>query len=153
MAQRLVIVIAALLALAAPAAARQDDPRLERLFVELKAAPAEETRRVEQEIWRVWSQSGSATIDALFAAGIVAMQRRQLDEALTHFSEIVTLDPGFAEGWNKRATVYYLLGDLTHSIADVERTLALEPRHFGALSGATQIYLLQDKPAEALAAL
>ena len=140
-----------LMALAAVGWARQEDPRLEVLFDELRATsdPAR-IAFIEGTIWQVWGESGKPTVDLFYARGVRAMSVREFDDALEFFDAIVGLDPEFAEGWNKRATVYYLMGEYEASIADVERTLALEPRHFGALSGLGMIYLRLDDPARAL---
>jgi tetratricopeptide (TPR) repeat protein len=80
------------------------------------------------------------------------MTRRDLPAALGKFDQIVKIAPGFAEGWNKRATVHYLLGDFAGSLHDIERTLKLEPRHFGALSGRGLVLLELDQQAGALEA-
>ncbi len=138
---------------ALPGAASQDDPRLDALFGKLKStADAAEAQAVEQAIWRVWLDSGDAKIDAIMATGVRAMTFRDHAQALRAFDEMVRLAPGFAEGWNKRATVHYLRGDHDAAAADIERTLALEPRHFGALSGLGLVRLAQGDEAAALAA-
>ena len=94
-----------------------------------------------QAIWQVWSRSGDAAIDRLFARGIEHMQRQELDDALKVFDEIVRRKPAFAEGWNKRATVLFLLGEDERSLRDCDEVLKRNPHHFGALSGAAQIHL------------
>jgi len=121
---------------AGPAAADQDDPRLEALFARLKSAPsAPAAQEVEASIWQIWLQSDDNVIGLLMGQGINAMSRNDMRAALGKFDQIVKLAPNFAEGWNKRATVYFLLEDYGRSVADIQHTLALEPRHFGALSG------------------
>ena len=92
-------------------------------------------------IWQIWSRSGDAAIDRLFARGVEHMQRQSFDEALKVFDEIVRRKPAFAEGWNKRATVHFLLGHDEQSLRDCDEVLKRNPRHFGALSGAGQIHL------------
>ena len=98
----------------------------------------------EQGLWLLWSRSGDAGIDALMARGTEAMQAGRHSEALSVFSEVIEKNPGFAEGWNRRATVYYLAGQPEKSIADCHEVLKRNPRHFGALSGLGQIYLGLD---------
>ena len=133
--------------------AGQDDPRLDGLFSELKAAETmAAVAGIESQIWYIWSLSNDAAVDRILAGGTAAMNNRAYDAALTSFNTIIEMKPEFAEGWNKRATLYYLTGAFARSIADVERTLALEPRHFGALSGLGLINMALDRPAKALAA-
>lgn len=134
-----------------PALADQDDRRLDGLFERLHATgDAAESRGIEQEIWRIWLESDDAVVDRLMRQGMAAMGLRRLELALERFDRIVERAPGFAEGWNKRATVHYLMGDLQASVLDIERTLDLEPRHFGALSGLGLIYDAIDEPRAAL---
>lgn len=102
-------------------------------------------------IWQIWSRSGDAAIDRLFARGVEHMQQQELDEALKVFDEIVRRKPAFAEGWNKRATVLFLLGENERSLRDCDEVLKRNPQHFGALSGAGQIHLRLGQLEQALA--
>jgi len=104
----------------------------------------------ESAMWQVWSRSGDPAIDRLFARGLEQMQARQGEEAVETFSEIIRRRPEFAEGWNKRATVYYLLGEYKKSLADCDEVMKRNPYHFGALSGYGMIYMQLDQPAQAL---
>ena len=104
----------------------------------------------ETAIWSIWSRSGDPDIDKLFARGLEQMQASALHDALTTFNEIVSRKPDFAEGWNKRATIYFLLGQNEKSLADCDEVFMRNPRHFGALSGAGQIHLLLRNPKRAL---
>ena len=94
----------------------------------------------EQGLWLLWSRSGDAEIDRLMALGTEAMQAGRHGEAIEVFSRIIDKKPEFAEGWNRRATVYYLAAQYDKSIADCHEVLKRNPRHFGALSGMGQIY-------------
>ena len=95
----------------------------------------------EQALWRLWSRSGDAAIDRLMSGGVEQMQAARFTEAIAAFSEVIRRRPAFAEGWNKRATVYYLAGDFKRSLADCAEVMKRNPYHFGALSGYGQIYL------------
>jgi len=94
----------------------------------------------EQGLWLLWSRSGDAAIDQLMARGSDEMQADRLAEAIQTFSEVIREKPDFAEGWNKRATAYYLASDYERSLADCDEVLKRNPNHFGALSGAGQIH-------------
>jgi tetratricopeptide (TPR) repeat protein len=143
----LAALVAASLPLAGAALARQDDPRLDGLFARLKAAgSALEAQPIEREIWSVWGEAGDAGCDSLMARGSEALARRDHLAARDAFDELVRRAPDFAEGWNKRATLHFVAGDYRASVEDIRRTLALEPRHFGALSGLGLIYLAVDQP-------
>ena len=104
----------------------------------------------ENAMWQLWSRSGDADIDRLFAIGVEQMSARRGELAVQTFTEIVQRRPQFAEGWNKRATVYYLLGEYQKSLADCDEVMKRNPYHFGALSGYGMIYLQLDQPARAL---
>ena len=101
-------------------------------------------------VWQIWSRSGDAAIDKLFARGVEQMAAAQLDDALSTFNEIVRRKPAFAEGWNKRATVYFMLGRNIESLQDCDEVLKRNRNHFGALSGAGQIHLQLGNPQQAL---
>jgi tetratricopeptide (TPR) repeat protein len=117
------------------------DPRLDPLFIELKAAPdALSASVVEAKIWRIWSESGSATVDILLeraqaaeAAGDVTLARSFLDQA-------VQILPDYAEAYSRRAVLAFDANDRPAAIADIEDALKREPRHFGALVGLGSIY-------------
>jgi tetratricopeptide (TPR) repeat protein len=101
----------------------------------------EDVRRgAEAALWRVWSRSGDAAVDALYATGIGEMESGDVDAAIRTFSRVIERKPAFAEGWNKRATLYFLAGDLRRSLADCDEVIKRNPQHFGALSGYAQIY-------------
>ncbi len=109
---------------------------LDSLFEQLKAAESEDAAAfVENLIWELWLISEQEEVNVLMAKGIEEMSRGNYARAVQAFSAITELSPDFPEGWNKRATAYYLKGDFSASMRDIERTLALEPRHFGALTG------------------
>ncbi len=141
-------------ALVQPVLARQDDPRLDMLFDTLqRTANVKLSERVEREIWAIWTDAGGEALDELMQRGIYAMSTRDYAVALAAFNSLVEQAPNFAEGWNKRATLYWLMGDFDASVADIDATLALEPRHFGALSGLAMIRISQNRPSDALHAL
>ena len=128
--------------IASTALADQNDERLDSLFGQLQNAPDSETaQNIEIDIWRIWLQYDNEDVNALMLQGIQAMTVRNLKFALESFDRVTELAPNFAEGWNKRATVHYLMDHLDESVQDIQRTLALEPRHFGALSGMGLIFM------------
>lgn len=99
----------------------------------------------EAGLWQVWSRSGDAETDRLLASGAQQMGAGQFKEAIEAFSRVIRRTPGFAEGWNKRATAYYLAGELQKSLADCAEVIKRNSQHFGALSGYGQIYFqLED---------
>ena len=94
----------------------------------------------EQSVWRVWSRSGDAEADRLLAAGVEEMEMGLYAEAIHTFTNVIKRRPDFAEGWNKRATARFVIGDLRGSLADCDEVIKRNPQHFGALSGYGQIY-------------
>ena len=144
---------AATLSFAIPLQAGQNDPRLGPLFDELRDAQSpEESQPVEQAIWQVWLLSGNGAVDARMLRGLQAMGQGELETALAAFDAAIAAQPDFAEAWNKRATVNYMLGRHDASVIDIQKTLELEPRHFGALSGLGLINLSLGREREALKA-
>jgi tetratricopeptide (TPR) repeat protein len=97
-------------------------------------------RYAEEALWVLWSRSGDDAIDALMETGVAQMQTRQFSAAIATFSEVIRRKPAFAEGWNKRATVLFLAGELKKSLADCDEVMKRNPNHFGALAGYGQIY-------------
>ena len=122
--------------------------RLDSLFNELarqaRTAPAGSTARL---IWKEWTDSGSASINALMHWAGAAMNDKKHAQALDLLDQVTVLMPEYAEGWNRRATLFFTMKQYGKSIADIEQTLRLEPRHFGALSGLGMI-LQQTKQDE-----
>jgi tetratricopeptide (TPR) repeat protein len=126
----------------------QDIPRLVRALRD----PDPLVRGVtEAAMWQVWSRSGDPEVDHLFAMGVEEMSERRGEAAVETFTRVIERRPDFAEGWNKRATVYYLLGEYRKSLADCDEVMKRNPYHFGALSGYGMIYLKLGDPAKALA--
>ncbi|MGN6464706.1 MAG: hypothetical protein ACTHLP_04385 [Rhizobiaceae bacterium] len=114
--------------------------RLDQLFAELKRERNDHAAdRIARQIWQEWLDSGSATVDLLMQWSNDAIQAKKYPVALDFLDQIIALDPGYAEGWNRRATVHYMMGDYTMSMADIDKTLQLEPRHFGAIAGMAEI--------------
>ena len=133
------------LAFGAPGPARAQAPekppaaasgQLDALFDRLKTTQdANEARRIEAQIWQIWLEPSDPASASLMHLALDAQNRGDLFGAFALFDAIVNLRPDYAEGWNRRATVLYQLGKLDDSRKDAEKVLALEPRHFGALSG------------------
>lgn len=124
---------------------------LDRLFDKLKKDPkyasASATARM---IWREWSASGSRSVDLLMSWAARAMGTKDYAKAQDLLDHVIVLAPDYAEGWNRRATLYYTLDDYGRSLTDIQATLSLEPRHFGALSGLAAIMQRVGKEREAL---
>ena len=95
----------------------------------------------EQALWSVWHHSGKLEVDARLQDGIMAMQRGAFEQAVAIFTDVIEMAPDFAEGYNKRATTYYLMQEYEKSISDCDQAVTLNPIHFGALSGAGLCYL------------
>lgn len=142
------------LAVTRTAAADQTDERLDTLFEALMGAgSAEEAQVISLAILQIWTSTEDETHQAIMNEGRLAMRTNRFDVALTLFTRLTELAPEFAEAWNRRATVNFLLGNLEDSKQDVARVLELEPRHYGALGGLAQIELALDNPEAALDAL
>jgi tetratricopeptide (TPR) repeat protein len=145
-------ILAAVLGLGfADARSDQTDPRLDGLFAKLRTAPSPEAAAdIERQIWAIWAESGNDSLDQVFLVGSQAMALGDTATALSIFNTIVEKAPNFAEGWNKRATVHYMMGNYEASLADIDRTLELEPQHFGALSGLGLVNIELDRDEAAL---
>jgi len=143
------LLLCASLGIAPGAEASQHDKRLDALFAALKANPAPDAAHdLEQRIWLIWAEPDRPEAAAPLRLGMVALAHDDLPAADAAFAAAVAADPDFAEAWNKQATVSFLRGDFSASVTQIQHVLALEPRHFGALSGLGQIYLaLDNKPA------
>ena len=127
------------------AQADQKDDRLSELFDKLFLSTNNmEASKLLFNIWDIWSIADNQETQIIFDEANQFMDVGELDNAIELLTKVVKQSPEFAEGWNKRATVYFLKGELNKSISDIEKTLNLEPRHFGALDGLAEIYLMQD---------
>lgn len=127
-----------------PQVSRVDRIRnLDFLFGALKVAPDETTAKaIEERIWSVWTASRSDTANLLMTRVKTAIEAKDLDLAVTLLDGIVKIKPDYIEGWNRRATIFYMKKDYGRALADIRQVLKREPRHFGALAGLGLI--LQD---------
>ena len=144
--QRISLTIFLIFLMVSISQADQNDPKLEILFNDLSQTQSEmKAQPIILEIWSIWSVAIDTKTQEKFDAGNQLMSKRQYNESILMFSDAINLQPTFAEAWNKRATVNYIIGNYEESISDIFSTLELEPRHFGALDGLAQIYMLQNK--------
>jgi tetratricopeptide (TPR) repeat protein len=125
--------------------------KLSELFATLKRSKSEAIANdLANSIRAEWTASGSATVDLLMQWALQAMNRRDHVAAMDFLDQVVTLKPDFAEGWNRRATLHFSMNNYSKSMLDIEKTLELEPRHFGALAGMGMIFLSLDRKEQAL---
>jgi len=126
--------------------ADQTDDRLETLFITLSSSSDKQViRATENQIWDIWFAHPNSDVERLMQIGVQRMNANRQSEAMIIFSQLVENFPDYAEAWNRRATLHYILGNYQESIDDIERVLSLEPRHFGALSGLGLVYLQLDQ--------
>ena len=123
---------------------------LDDLFADLQSSPPETQARIAEKIVNEWEKSGSASLDLLLRRGKDALENRELDVALDHFSALIDHDPDFAEGYNGRATVYFLLGMTGPALDDLRTLLVKSPRHFAGMRGVGVILEELGRPADAL---
>jgi tetratricopeptide (TPR) repeat protein len=154
------IVVACLAVQSADTAHAQSQPnaaaraqRLDEQFARLKTVTDEQDGEAAvAEIWRLWQRSGTPDLDELMAQAAMLLDLGMHPLALPLLNDIVERAPDWAEGWNKRATALYLAGEHDLSLADIDRVLVLEPRHFGALAGMGLIRMARGEYRGALAA-
>lgn len=175
--RRLAVALASVLALSLPAAAQEAEPllkdsggdkakqaaplappeapavRLDKLFGELRRERNEKAaQRLAGRISNEWAHSGSDTVDLMMGWAKQGIDAKKYDVALDFLDQVTVLEPRYAEGWNLRATAHFLMNDYAMSMRDIDRTLQLEPRHFGALAGMAMILRNTDRKEAALAA-
>lgn len=127
--------------------------KLDALFLDLRKARSQAVAEgVANRIWETWNNSESASINLLMLWSQEAMDRQSFPVALDFLDQVVVLKPAFAEGWNRRATLHFMMNNYAKSMADIEKTLQLEPRHFGALAGMGHIFLALERKELALRA-
>ena len=148
---KILIVSISLLFASKIALADQNDPRLNNLFKKLNETEnQDEIRDLISDIWNIWYEVDDPKVIEYFERGIQAMNLRNYPLAIRFFNNLIEEDPNFAEGWNKRATVHFMMGNFDQSMQDIIKTLELEPRHFGALDGMGLIFIHQGQFQQAL---
>ena len=116
--------------------ANDRDIELNKLFLELKKDIPSLSSRIAQQIWMLWSTHPTdQKLTSILDEGSRLVQDQQYNRAIDVFTQAIELDPTWAEAWNKRATVYYIVGEFQKSQEDIDKVLELEERHFGALAG------------------
>ena len=148
-----IIAVLILLVYSLASPADQNDPALDRLFERLTITTSdEEASNITREIWQRWTANDDPAVSQLMQTGIRALNYSTYRKALQSFDRVIEMAPEFAEGWNKRATLYYHIKEYRRSIDDIKETLRLEPRHFGAWSGLGLVSIAQENYSGALAA-
>ena len=148
-----IIAVLILLAYSLASPADQNDPALDGLFERLAITTSdEEASNITHEIWQRWTANDDPEVSQLMQIGIRALNYSTYRKALQSFDRVIEIAPEFAEGWNKRATLYYHIKEYRRSIDDIKKTLRLEPRHFGAWSGLGLVSIAQENYSGALAA-
>ncbi len=148
---KILIVSISLLFASKVALADQNDPRLNNLFKKLNETEnQDEIRNLISDIWNIWYEVDDPKVIEYFEKGIQAMNLRNYPLAIRFFNNLIEEDPNFAEGWNKRATVHFMMGNFDQSMKDIIKTLELEPRHFGALDGMGLIFIHQGQFQQAI---
>ena len=116
--------------------ANERDVQLDKLFTELKKNISSSSPGIVQQIWILWSTHPTdQKLTSVLDEGSILVQDQKLNKAIKVFTEVIKMDPSWAEAWNKRATVYYMIGEFQKSQNDIDKVLELEERHFGALAG------------------
>jgi tetratricopeptide (TPR) repeat protein len=148
---KILIVSISLLFASKIALADQNDPRLNNLFKKLNETEnQDEIRDLISDIWNIWYEVDDPKVIEYFEKGIQAMNLRNYPLAIRFFNNLIEENPNFAEGWNKRATVHFMMGNFDQSMQDIIKTLELEPRHFGALDGMGLIFIHQGQFQQAI---
>jgi len=148
---KILVVSISLLFASKIALADQNDPRLNNLFKKLNETEnQDEIRDLISDIWNIWYEVDDPKVIEYFEKGIQAMNLKNYPLAIRFFNNLIEEDPNFAEGWNKRATVHFMMGNFDQSMQDIIKTLELEPRHFGALDGMGLIFIHQGQFKQAI---
>jgi len=134
--------ISVFLFLAFPVKSDQFDTRLPNLFQELYDSTNDsQINQIASKIWNIWHETNDIKIEADFYRGMESLRTHDLIMSIAFFTQVIEKKSNFAEAWNKRATVYYMMGDFDKSMHDINETLKLEPRHFGAMDGMGLIFI------------
>jgi tetratricopeptide (TPR) repeat protein len=138
----LILILAAFGMMATAASAETDHERLDNLFATLKAAPDHAAAdAVASQIKRIWMHSGSDTADLLLERADTALAHQDIPLSIELLDRLVVLAPDWAEAWNRRATLFYLMDDYPRAMSDIAETLKREPRHYGAIAGMGLIFM------------
>ena len=126
--------------------ADQNSPKLEGLFEELyNVDDITLQNEIVGEIWKEWTKTDEPEIEKIMNSIPYFFQTQKYEEAIKALDYALEINPNYSEGYNKRATFYFMMGDFENSMKDIESTLALEPRHFGALDGMSRILISYKK--------
>lgn len=138
--KRILAAFAVTVMISLPFEGNAGENRLDGLFESLSTAESSEAKRISREIRLEWSKSGSASMDLLLRRGRAAMKEDNFEESIGHLSALIDHAPEFPEGWHARATANFKADHLGRAMADLEQTLILNPRHFGAIYGLAVIF-------------
>ena len=129
----------------------QNSPKLKDLFADLyNVQDISQQNKIVSDIWAEWMKIDNPESQKIMDMVPYFFQTRNYDEAIEALSYVIEKEPDYSEAYNKRATFYFMMGDFENSMRDIESTLALEPRHFGALDGMSRILISYKKFDQAL---